>query len=87
MKLRITSPEIGKIDTDGKIDTLKVSGDYVVVTVTVDTKTKFDLNTKLALGYKDMIQMMGLFIKNKMLVFLITGIKNRNKPRSLPKKW
>ena len=87
MKLRITSPEIGKIDTDGKIDTLKVSGDYVVVTVTVDTKTKFDLNTKLALGHKDMIQMMGLFIKNKMPVFLITGIKNRNKPRPLPKKW
>lgn len=87
MKLRITSPEIGKIDTDGTIDTLKVSGDYVVVTVTVDTKTKFDLNTKLALGHKDMIQMMGLFIKNKMLVFLITGIKNRNNPRPLPKKW
>ena len=87
MKLRITSPEIGKIDTDGKIDTLKVSGDYVVVTVTVDTKTKFDLNTKLALGHKDLIQMMGLFIKNKMPVFLITGIKNRNNPRPLPKKW
>ena len=87
MKLRIMSPEIGKIDTDGKMGKLKVSGDYVVVTVTVDTKTKFDLNTKLALDHKDLFQLMGLFIKNKMPVFLIKGIKNRNKPRSLPKKW
>jgi hypothetical protein len=87
MKLRITSPEIGKIDTDGEMGKLKVSGDYVVVTVTVDTKTKFDLNTKLALDHKDLFQLMGLFIKNKMLVFLIKGIKNRNKPRPLPNKW
>lgn len=87
MKLRITSPEIGKIDTDGKMGKLKVSGDYVVVTVTVDTKTKFDLNTKLALDHKDLFRLMGLFIKNKMLIFLIKGIKNRNKPKPLSNKW
>jgi hypothetical protein len=87
MKLRITSPEIGKIDSAGKIDKLKVSGDYVVVTVAVDSNTKFDLNTSLALGHKDLMQLMGLFIKNKLLLFLITGIKNRNNPRPLPKKW
>ena len=87
MKLRITSPEIGKIDSDGKINKLKRSGDYVVVTVDVESNTKFDLNTSLALGHKDLMQLVGLFIKNKLFLFLITGIKNRNNPRPLPKKW
>ena len=87
MKLRITSPEIGKIDSEGKINKLKRSGDYVVVTVSVDANTKFDLNTSLALGHKDLMRLVGLFIKNKLLLFLITGIKNRNNPRPLPKKW
>lgn len=87
MKLRITSPELGKVDTEGKISKLKVSGDYVVVTVAVESNTKFDLNTSLALGYKDLMRLVGLFIKNKLLLFLITGIKNRNNPRPLPKKW
>ncbi len=87
MKLRITSPEIGKIDSEGKINKLKRSGDYVVVTVAVESNTKFDLNTSLALGHKDLMRLVGLFIKNKLLLFLITGIKNRNNPRPLPKKW
>ena len=87
MKLRITSPELGKVDTEGKISKLKVSGDYVVVTVAVESNAKFDLNTSLALGHKDLMRLMGLFIKNKLLLFLITGIKNRNNPRPLPKKW
>jgi hypothetical protein len=87
MKLRIMSPEIGKIDSVGKINKLKRSGDYVVVTVAVEADPKFDLNTSLALGHKDLIQLMGLFIKNKLLVFLIKGIKNRNNPGPLPKKW
>jgi len=87
MKLRITSPELGKIDADGKMGRLKVSGDYVVVTVAVDTKTSFDLDTKLALDHEDLLRLIGLFIKNKMLVFLVTGVKNRNRPRPLPRKW
>jgi hypothetical protein len=87
MKLRITSPEIGKIDSEGKINKLKRSGDYVVVTVAVESNTKFDLNTSLALGHKDLMRLVGLFVKNKLLLFLITGIKNRNNPRPLPKKW
>jgi hypothetical protein len=87
MKLRITSPELGKIDADGKMGRLKVSGDYVVVNVAVETKTNFDLDTKLALDHKDLLQLMGLFIKGKMPIFLIKGIKTRNKPRALPKKW
>jgi len=87
MKLRIASPELGKIDADGKMGKLKVLGDYVVVNVAVETKTDFDLDTKLALDHKDLLQLMGLFVKNKILVFLIRGIKNRNKPRPLPKKW
>ena len=87
MKLRIASPELGKIDADGKMGKLKVLGDYVVVNVAVETKTDFDLDTKLALDHKDLLQLMGLFVKNKMLVFLIKGIKNRNNPRPLPKKW
>ncbi len=87
MKLRITSPEIGKIDSEGKINKLKRSGDYVVVTVSVDANTKFDLNTSLALGYRDLIRLVGLFLRSKLLLFLITGIKNRNNPRPLPKKW
>lgn len=87
MKLRIASPELGRIDADGKMGKLKVSGDYVVVTVAVDTKTDFDLDTSLALDHRDLLQLMGLFIKGKMPVFLITGMKNRSKPRPLPKKW
>ena len=87
MKLRIASPELGKIDADGRMGKLKLSGDYVVVNVAVDTKTNFDLDTKLALDHEDLLHLMGLFIKNKMLVFLIKGVKNRNKPRPLPKKW
>jgi hypothetical protein len=87
MKLRIASPELGKIDADGKMGKLKVLGDYVVVNVAVETKTDFDLDTKLALDHKDLLQLMGLFVKNKILVFLIKGIKNRNNPRPLPKKW
>ena len=87
MKLRITSPELGKIDADGKMGKLKVSGGYVVVAVAVDTKTSFDLDTKLALDHRDLLRLMGLFVKNRMLVFLIKGMKNRNKPRPLPKKW
>jgi hypothetical protein len=87
MKLRIASPELGKIDADGKMGKLKVLGDYVVVNVAVETKTDFDLDTKLALDHKDLLQLMGLFVKNKILVFLIRGIKNRNNPRPLPKKW
>lgn len=87
MKIRILSPEIGKVDTEGKISKLIVSGDYVVVTVAVESNAKFDLNTSLALGYKDLMQLVGLFVKNKLLLFLITGIKNRNNPRPLPKKW
>ena len=87
MKLRIASPELGKIDADGKMGKLKVSGDYVVVSVAVETKTNFDLDTKLALDHRDLFQLMGLFIKGKMPVFLIKGIKNRNNPRQLPKKW
>ena len=87
MKLRIASPELGKIDADGKMGKLKVSGDYVVVSVAVETKTNFDLDTKLALDHRDLFQLMGLFINGKMPVFLIKGIKNRNTPRPLPKKW
>ena len=87
MKIRITSPALGKVDTEGKLSKLLVSGDYVVVTVAVESNTRFDLNTSLALGHRDLIQMMGLFIKNKLLLFLITGIINRSNPRPLPKKW
>ena len=87
MKLRIASPELGKIDADGKMGKLKVSGDYVVVSVAVETKTNFDLDTKLALDHRDLFQLMGLFIKGKMPIFMIKGIKNRNTPRPLPKKW
>ena len=87
MKLRITSPELGKIDVDGKMGKLKVSGDYVVVSVAVESKTNFDLDTELALDHRDLFQLIGLFVKNKMLLFLIGGIKNRNNPRPLPKKW
>ena len=87
MKLRITSPELGKIDVDGKMGKLKVSGDYVVVSVAVESKTNFDLDTELALDHRDLFQLIGLFVKNKMLLFLIRGIKNRNNPRPLPKKW
>lgn len=87
MKLRITSPELGKIDSEGKIGKLKRSGDYIVVTVAVESNTKFDLNTSLALGHKDLIRLVGLFVRNKVLLFLITGIRNRNSPRPLPRKW
>ena len=87
MKVRLASPEPGKIDADGKMGKLKVSGDCVVVGVAVETKTNFDLDTKLALDHRDLFQLMGLFIKGKMPVFLIKGIKNRNNPRPLPKKW
>jgi len=87
MKLRIASPELGKIDADGKMGKLKVSGDYVLVSVAVETKTNFDLDTKLALDHRDLFQLIRLFVRGKMPVFLITGIKNRNKPRPLPKKW
>lgn len=87
MKIRIMSPQLGKVDTEGKISKLIVSGDYVVVNVAVESNTKFDLNTSLALGHKDLMQLVGLFVKNKLPLFLITGIKNRNNPRPLPKKW
>ena len=87
MKIRITSPELGKVDIEGKISKLIVSGDYVVVNVAVESQTRFDLNTSLALGHKDLMQLVGLFSKSKLLLFLITGIKNRNNPRPLPKKW
>ncbi|MDM7998717.1 MAG: hypothetical protein QUS33_01620 [Dehalococcoidia bacterium] len=87
MKLRITSPELGKVDADGKMGRLKVSGDYVVATVAVETKTNFDLDTKLALDHRDLIRLMGLFIKGNMALFLVKGLKNRSRPRPLPKKW
>ena len=87
MKIRIMSPALGKVDIDGEMSRLIVSGDYVVVNVAVESNTKFDLNTNLALGYKDLMGLVGLFIKNRLLLFLITGIKNRNNPRPLPKKW
>ena len=87
MKIRILSPEIGKVDAKGRISKLMVSGDYVVVSVAVEASAKFDLNTSLALGYKDLMQLAGLFVKNRLLLFLITGIKNRNNPRPLPRKW
>ena len=87
MKIRIISPALGKVDIDGEMGKLIVSGDYVVVNVAVESKTRFDLNTSLALGHKDLMQLVGLFIKNKLPLFLITGIKNRNNPRPLPKKW
>ena len=87
MKIRMTSPEVGKVDTEGGISELTVSGDYVVVSVAVESKTGFDLNTSLALGHKDLMRLIGLFLKNKLLLFLITGIKNRNNPRPLPRKW
>ena len=87
MKIRITSPELGKVDTEGKMSKLKRSGDYVVVAVAIESHTMYDLNTSLALTYKDLVQLVGLFIKNKLLLFLITGIKNRNNPRPLPRKW
>ena len=87
MKIRMLSPDIGKVDTEGGISELTVSGDYVVVNVAVESKTGFDLNTSLALGHKDLVRLIGLFLKNKLLLFLITGIKNRNNPRPLPRKW
>ena len=87
MKIRMTSPQLGKVDTEGGISKLTVSGDYVVVDVAVESKTRFDLNTSLALGHKDLMRLIGLFLKNKLLLFLITGIKNRNNPRPLPRKW
>ena len=87
MKIRITSPALGKVDTEGKLSRLTVSGDYVVVSVAVESKTGFDLNTSLALGHKDLMRLVGLFVKNKLLLFLITGIRNRNNPRPLPRKW
>ena len=87
MKIRITSPALGKVDAEGRISRLAVSGDYVVVSVAVESKTRFDLDTSLALGHKDLMQLVGLFVKNKLLLFLITGIRNRNNPRPLPRKW
>lgn len=87
MKIRMTSPQLGKVDTEGGISKLTVSGDYVVVDVAVESKTRFDLNTSLALGHNDLMRLIGLFLKNKLLLFLITGIKNRNNPRPLPRKW
>ena len=87
MKLRITSPDIGRIDSEGRIGKLKRSGDYIVVTVMVESKTKYDLNTSLALGHRDLMRLVGLFIKNRLPLFLITGLKNRNNPRPLPRKW
>jgi hypothetical protein len=87
MRLRITSPELGRVDAEGRISKLRVSGDYIVVTVAVESKTRFDLNTTLALGHKDLMRLMGLFIRNKLLLFLIKGMRNRNNPRALPKKW
>ena len=87
MKIRIASPALGKVDTEGKLSKLVVSGDYVVVNVAVESKTRFDLDTSPALGHKDLMQLVGLFVKNKLLLFLITGIRNRNNPRPLPRKW
>ena len=87
MKIRITSPAIGRVDTEGKLSKLIVSGDYVVVNVAVESRTRFDLDTSLALGHKDLMRLVGLFVKNKLLLFLIAGIRNRNNPRPLPKKW
>ncbi len=87
MKIRIISPELGRVDAEGRISELRRSGDYVIVTVAVESKTRFDLNTSLALGHKDLTRLIGLFIKNKLLLFLVTGMKNRSNPRPLPKKW
>ena len=87
MKIRIKARELGTLDAEGTMSKLKRSGDYVVVTVAVDSITRYDLNTSLALTYKDLIQLVGLFIKSKLLLFLITGIRNRNNPRPLPRKW
>ena len=87
MKLRIISPDIGKIDSEGKISKMMRSGDYIVVNVVVETKSNYDLNTSLALGHKDLMRLIGLFLKNKLPLFLITGLKNRNNPRPLPRKW
>ena len=87
MRIRITSRELGKVDAEGRMSELKRSGDYVVVTVAVESVTVYDLNTSLALGYRDLVQLVSLFIKNKLLLFLITGIRNRNNPRPLPRKW
>lgn len=87
MKLRIVSSDIGKIDSEGQIGRLKRSGDYIVVDVMVETKSNYDLNTSLALAHEDMVRLAGLFIKNKLPLFLITGLKNRNNPRPLPRRW
>jgi hypothetical protein len=87
MKMRITSPDLGKIDSVGKISKIKRSGDYVIASVALDTDQTMDWDTNIALDHKDLTRLLWLFAKSKLPLFLLTGVRNRNNPRPLPKRW
>jgi hypothetical protein len=87
MKMRITSPTLGKLDSVGSIKEIKRSGDYVIVSVPLDTDEALDWNSKIALDHKDLTRMTWLLLKSWMLLFLLTGLRHRSNPRPLPRKW
>jgi hypothetical protein len=84
MKIRIAAPEIGQLDVVGQPETFKQSGDYAVLSMKSNME---GWDSYIALEHRDIIRFIWLMFKSRTFLFIITGLKNRNKPKPLPYNW
>jgi hypothetical protein len=85
MKLKITSPTVGKVEAVGSITGFKRSGDYVLVSTVTTQPQGWD--SEIALDHRDLTRVLWLVAKSSLPLFLLTGLKSRNSPRPLPRRW
>jgi len=85
MIIRITSPELGRLEVVGQPKEFKQSGDYALLSVQSLNLEGWD--SVIALDHRDAIRFLWLMLKSRVLIFLVRGFKNRNKPRRLPYNW
>jgi hypothetical protein len=85
MKMKITSPSVGKVEAVGSVSGIKRSGDYLIVCAETTQPQGWD--SEIALDHQDVTRMLWLVAKSSLPLFLLTGLKNRNNPRPLPRRW
>ena len=85
MIIRITSPELGRLEVVGQPKEFKQSGDYALLSVQSTNLEGWD--SVIALDHRDAIRFLWLMFKSRVLIFLVSGFKKRNNPRRLPYNW
>jgi len=72
--LLFRSTGLGKTELTGKIDTVKRQGDYLIMYLDVTDPVKWRI--RVAMGFSDLIKVMGCMVKGAVLGYLLS-----------PKRW